>query len=166
MWSILEEKKEESPTGGEPGIRWRLSCLGELVFSRTVCFAWSRLVMEFNRVPPSYYSVLGVDPDASGEEIRRAYHKLAMVSSSTVILLFPLSVSCKCLLNCVCVFSKGCFLVVFWNVEAVINYWIWFSNGIQISCLETPLFLERRNRGFSKFKKRIQVCELYIFTKQ
>lgn len=36
--------------------------------------------MEFQeRLPNSYYSVLGVNVDSSDEEIRRAYRKLAMV---------------------------------------------------------------------------------------
>ncbi|CAI9785438.1 unnamed protein product [Fraxinus pennsylvanica] len=34
--------------------------------------------MESSGGPPSYYSILGVDAQSSDEEIRRAYHKLAM----------------------------------------------------------------------------------------
>lgn len=40
---------------------------------------------------PSYYSVLGVTVDSSLEEIRRAYRKLAMVSSSRLVELLEFS---------------------------------------------------------------------------
>lgn len=38
--------------------------------------------MKDERRSESYYSILGVNVDSSVEEIRRAYRKLAMVSSS------------------------------------------------------------------------------------
>lgn len=36
---------------------------------------------EFCKGSPSYYSILGVPTDSSEDEIRRAYRKLAMVST-------------------------------------------------------------------------------------
>lgn len=38
--------------------------------------------MEANKKPLSYYGILGVRTESSIEEIRRAYRKLAMVSSA------------------------------------------------------------------------------------
>lgn len=50
--------------------------------------------MEGRRGSMSYYSILGLSPDCTGEEIRRAYRKLAMVSAQSSEIWIPSNETC------------------------------------------------------------------------